>query len=112
MKKYIFLLCLLAVMLISFTAYAATNGGILRPAESELVRGGYVYQETIETTETAQAVAVQVDSWQEAYAEKLLYYAQLPTGAGANGLDSTGAEWRFMLHDIDQDGVPELFIVV
>ena len=119
MKKYIFLLCLLAVMLISFTAYAATNGGILRSTDAEQEHGMYADHETIEAigiTEMAQAGAVQTDSWQEAYAEKLLYYAQLPTGAvvvgTAGAADSTGATWRFMLHDIDQDGVPELFIVV
>ena len=43
-------------------------------------------------------------TWQEAYAELLRYYAALPLADSETG-------WYFILHDIDQNGVPELFLV-
>jgi len=98
MRKYIFVTCLLAIMAITFTAYATTNGGILRPTEPELAHDISAHQEAV----------TQAACWQDAYMEKLHIYTRLPVGVTG----SIGAEWRFILHDIDQDGVPELFIVV
>ena len=46
-------------------------------------------------------------TWQEAYAEILNNHAQQP----ATTADITAAEWRFMLHDINQYGTPQLFLV-
>ena len=46
-------------------------------------------------------------SWQEIYTAKLRYYAQLPAGEPGDV-----AEWRFILHDINQNGIPELFLIV
>jgi len=86
------------VILLTITACATTNDSVLLPVVSELAHEIYTYEE-----ETTQAI-----SWQEAYSDKLLYYARLPITT----TDATEAEWRFLVYDIDQDGVPELFLMV
>ena len=46
-----------------------------------------------------------VTAWQEAYAEILRYYYEnMP-------LPDEWLDWHFFLHDVDMDGIPELFIV-
>jgi len=44
-------------------------------------------------------------SWREAYAVILTYHAELQ-------LTEVNAGWSFFLHDINQDGTPELFLVL
>ena len=101
MRRYIFLLTLTLSMLIMLSACDEVEGtGATYGAE--LAYDAAAYQIT------AQDLAKYVISWQEAYLIKLLYYAQQPTGES----DTIEAEWRFMLHDINQDGIPELFLVM
>jgi len=111
MRKYILFTGLLAIALIALTACydVAGNTGL----------GDGLYE--ISTTNTfddpafddygnlinASDEAVHTTSWQEAYAEVLNNYAQQP----ATTADITAAQWRFMLHDINQYGVPQLFLV-
>jgi len=72
-------------------------------AEIEQEHEVYAYQGAEATQDIVQAIC-----WQEAYSERLRYYAQLPIST----IDTMEAEWHFMLHDINQDGIPELFLVV
>jgi len=58
----------------------------------------YVHQET---TRDARVQAV---DWQEAYAQKLFYYA--------NTSGESGTKWQFILHDVNQNSIPELFLVL
>ena len=94
-RRYASCLSMLVVALLAFTAcddvYGVTYAQ-LAGAEDEVY--AYPYNEAL--------------SWQEAYHEKLLYYAQLPTGIE----DTPNAQWRFILHDINQDGIPELILAV
>jgi len=65
--------------------------------------------ETFACQIAAQDTALQETiSWQEAYTARLLYYAQIPISES----DAAIAEWRFMLHDINQSGTPELFLAM
>jgi len=111
MRKYILFTGLLAIALIALTACydVAGNTGL----------GDGLYE--ISTTNTfddpvfddygylvnAHDEAVHNTSWQEAYTEILDNYAQQP----ATTADIEAAEWRFMLHDINQNGIPQLFLV-
>jgi len=100
MRKYILLLGLLTIALITLTACQDVYGFDTRHAEPEPM------QEACAQT-TADYEAVHAISWQEAYAEKLNLYAQQP----ATTAYIEAAEWRFMLHDINQYGTPQLFLV-
>jgi len=101
MKRYILFLVLAVLLLIAFSACYEVNGTAIIANEAEPVYAALAYDVTAQ--DLAQTV-----SWQEAYANKLHYYAQMPTSES----ESTDAEWRFMLHDINQNGIPELFIVM
>jgi len=108
MKKYISAAVAMILMLIALTACyemqgaAAVQNTIQTAYDVHDICAAATYTNQ-EANETAQAT-----SWQEAYTEKLRYYAQL----SQNDTHTNEAEWRFMLHDINQDGVPELFMVV
>jgi len=103
MRKYILFTGLLAIMLIALTACYDIYGFSARNTESEIepMQDVYAYQAS------AYDEAVHNTSWQEAYAEILNNYAQQP----ATTADIEAAEWRFALHDINQYGTPQLFLV-
>jgi len=104
MKKIIICIGLIvAVALISFSVYGLNIASNPNPSNVlEPTNEGHIYQETTQDT------AIQAASWQDAYADILIYYAQLPISTTSEALE----EWRFMLHDIDQNGIPELFLVI
>jgi len=56
----------------------------------------------------AEPDEIQHISWQEAYEEILWQYAELPLDFDA----SFDWGWNFILHDINQDGTPELILVM
>ena len=93
MKKYILLSGLLAIILTALTACQNIYGSTVRSLEPE--------------QEVAYIEAMPTISWQEAYAEILYSYTNQP----ATTANIQAAEWRFMLHDINQNGVPQLFLV-
>jgi len=102
MRKYILLSGLLALVLIALTACQDVYGLAARHTTTELETMVESYAQA-----TAYDDAVHTISWQEAYAEKLNYYTQQP----ASIADIEAAEWRFILHDINQYGTPQLFLV-
>jgi len=53
---------------------------------------------------TGIGVTFMAETWQEAFAKTLRYFASLQL---RDWVDS----WEFILHDINQDGIPELFII-
>jgi|GEM_PF-2888429 len=55
--------------------------------------------------ENANPTMIATTSWQEAFAEKLRFYENLPLRDWENG-------WMFALHDINRDGIPELFLAM
>ena len=107
MRRHILCLSLAIILVIAFSGCYGVSGAAL----------GY-YGDSVSTNVSRETVASGTDAtanetesvytWQEAYTAKLHYYAQLPAGEP----DAVGAEWRFILLDIDQNGIPELFIVV
>ena len=101
MKKCMLLSGLIAIALIALTACQDIHGTAVRHTEAELEPTQEVY-----THATAYDEVVHSTSWQEAYAEKLSYYTQQLAN-----LADMDAEWRFMLHDINQYGIPQLFLV-
>ena len=128
MKRYLFVLCAMVIILIALSAcdqIQRTDNLATAPVSAYMINAGYDYIEDailvddatpVEDADTdamlrqnpedeAEAEAI---SWQEAYSDKLRYYAQLPAVIA----DQREAQWRFMLHDIDQDGIPELFLVM
>jgi len=86
MRRYIYILNLAAIMLIAFAACYQIEGA---PSQVQ--------------AELAQDAHSQTISWQDAYAEKLRYHAHNST--------NPASEWRFMLHDMNQDGIPQLFLI-
>jgi len=108
MKRYTFLLSIIAVMLIAFTACYEVEGTSTSDNEPEYVHGAIAHHDAGVIQDEAIQTVMQTISWQDAYSEKLLSYAQHPIET----TDSENAEWRFMLHDINQDGIPELFLVI
>jgi len=90
---------IMVVVLIGFSACHDIYGTI--PSAIEPLHEVYAYQDT------ALDIEIHAFSWQEAYSEKLHYYVQLPVG----DIAYEGAGWRFMLHDINQSGTPQLFLV-
>ncbi|MCL2362021.1 MAG: hypothetical protein FWC73_09445 [Defluviitaleaceae bacterium] len=102
MKKYLFILCLMAVTLIGLSACYDIQG-----ASSLTEERVFVYEADTNQGYT-QDISAEAISWQEAFSYKLYYYAQLPVDEAY----PRAAEWRFMLHDIDQDGIPELFLIL
>jgi len=101
MKKYIFLIGTLATMLIALTACQDIYGLAVRHAEPEREPAQEAYAQATTYDET-----VHTNAWQEAYATKLNYYAQQPAATAT--IEAT--EWRFILHDINDNGTPQLFL--
>jgi len=97
-KSYIRILGLATIMLFVFTSCYETEGATIQEQDTPA-------QARLEQAEPMQDAPSQSISWQDAYAERLRYYALQPT-------NPTAAEWRFMLHDINQDGTPQLFLVM
>ena len=95
MKKYILLSGLLAIILTALTACQDIYGSTARNLSPEPAQ------------EVTNNEATSVISWQEAYAEILHTYSTQP----ATTANIQAAEWRFMLHDVNQNGVPQLFLV-
>ncbi|MCL2841444.1 MAG: hypothetical protein FWE05_11830, partial [Defluviitaleaceae bacterium] len=91
-RKDTFILALTLVVLFTFTA-CGSNSNTEAPAEEQ---GNNDISSDIEIIINS--------SWQEAYTEILRLYA---TGQHLNEWE-TG--WEFTLHDINQDGIPELFL--
>jgi len=56
------------------------------------------------TPHTHKIPPVSADTWQEAFAELLRLYLATP-------LRDWEEAWKFILHDINQDGIPELILV-
>ena len=112
MRKWLFLLS----VLILTTALAGcgntetSNNGETPPVEIML-------PEKTEDMEISGPVEIGVDftdeepyscavaTWQKAYAALLRDYASMP-------LQEMESGWQFILHDINHDGVPELFLVM
>jgi len=77
------------------------NGAVVRREFFDLPE----YEPTQASGEEAETIAaILKDSWQEAYGEILRLYA-----TGQN-LREGETGWEFALHDINQDGTPELFL--
>jgi len=102
MKKYLFILCLMAVTLIGLSACYEIQGA------SALTEERISTYEAVTNQDYTQDSSTEAISWQEAFAYKLYYYAQQPIDEAY----PSAAEWRFMLHDIGQDGIPELFLIL
>jgi len=106
MRKYILLSAVLSIILTALTACYDVGGAttVCQTSVTNTVVASeledYAYQ-------AAHNQAVHTTSWQEAYAGLINYYAQQP----ATTADILTAEWRFMLHDINQSGTPQLFFV-
>ena len=101
---------LISVLLFAIMAFAGCNEHSLAmaPVSEPELEPAHIYEEAYAYHDATQASQILTISWQEAYLHKLLYYTQLPTYRP----DEAEAEWRFMLHDINQNGIPELFLVL
>ena len=89
MKKYMLLSGLIVILLTALTACQEIYGSTVRNLAPE-----------------HEVANIQIP-WREAYAEILHVYSTQP----ATTANIQAAEWRFMLHDINQNGVPQLFLV-
>jgi len=69
------------------------------------IDGPEIYELPI--NDESSAMNLYYDTWQEAYAELLRSYAELPLRP-----DSIEIGWHFALHDINRDGTPELFLLM
>jgi len=99
----------LATVLLVFSACARNGDTTAQPMELEPAQETYndanSMQESGEEAESDEIILIHADSWQDAYAEVLRLYAE-----GMN-LNEWEVGWRFILHDINQDGIPELLLV-
>jgi len=107
MRKYALFTGLLGIVLAAFTACYDVGGttGLSETTETNAFIDSAF--DDYEYHANANNEAVHTTSWQEAYAEKLSYYAQQP--AATANIEAT--EWRFILHDINQHEIPQLFLV-
>ena len=108
MKRYMLYLSLTVLILVAFTACDEVDGASTIANETEPAHAAFTYQEQVLIQDQAQDPAEQTVSWQEAYAYKLFSYVQQPI----HEPDTPDAQWRFMVHDINQNGIPELFVVL
>jgi len=104
--KRILGIALVAIILLVFTACTGNDDTVAQPMELEPAQetNNNNYYTLQSDEEAEQVAAIHTDSWQEAYAETLRLYA---TGQNLREWE-TG--WEFALHDINQDGIPELFL--
>jgi len=72
--------------------------------------GEVVRREFFDVLEQAPDSPV-INTWQEAYASLLRYYAELPIEQFGLPVNLEWG-WHFVLHDIDQNGIPELFVLM
>jgi len=101
MKRYLSILCLMVVVLAALSACHEIQG-----ASNLAIEPQSAYEVNTEY-ENTQDIATEAINWQDAYSYKLRYYARLSIATGTNE-----AEWRFILHDINQYGIPELILVM
>jgi len=105
MRKYMLLAAIITILTVTITACDAvgeTTGLSEISTTNTFIDPGYNdyrYQAPNEGDATT--------SWQEAYANKLNHYSHEP----ATTEHIPEATWRFMLHDVNQSGIPQLFLV-
>ena len=80
------------------------NFGHMRNMEDQTAQILAMTIDCVPSLAASSAQQGQAATWQEAYTETLRFYA---TGQHLNEWE-TG--WEFTLHDINQDGIPELFL--
>jgi len=100
------------IVLLALAACGGNGDTAVVPIEIEAeheVADNYIYK--LEPNEEAeQPTEIQHVSWQEAYAEILWQYAELPLDFDISVEFDWG--WNFILHDINQDRIPELILVM
>jgi len=105
--KGILRIVLVVITLLVFAA-CTRNGDTAAQPMVEPVQETYnntnSMQESGAEAKPVEIIPIHTDSWQEAYADVLRLYAE-----GTN-LNEWEVGWRFILHDINQDGIPELFL--
>jgi len=97
MKRYICILIFVIIALIVFISCYEIDGATFHEQGSPII----ARSEQAEPIDDTQAQTI---SWQDAYAEKLLFYTSQPT-------NTMSTDWQFLLHDINQYGIPQLFIL-
>ena len=100
------------IMLLALSACGGNGDTSSVPIEIEAeykAIDNYIY-ELEPNKEVEQPTEIQHVSWQEAYAEILWQYAELPLDYDI----SVGFDWgwNFILHDINHDSIPELILVM